>query len=148
MASWSVAAVLAACASPPVTPLRSVQAPDAAAVVVTDVDAGDDAVAAPSLAPAPALDATSIVGMVGEPEVELVVEGASSVDVPMAADGCVRVAFSAGAPVDVALGPRSAAARTGGVVGENGVVCERAGRTLRLSFSGHGNVRYQVFRTR
>lgn len=86
--------------------------------------------------------------MIGDREEELLVDGTSNVDVPMAADGCVRVVFSAGAPVDVSLGARSVTSRTSGVLAEKGAVCERAGHALRLSFVGHANVRYQVFRTR
>jgi hypothetical protein len=84
--------------------------------------------------------------MVGEPVQELLVSGTATVSIPMPADGCIRIAFSSGAPVDAAVGRHEVRARSVGLIAERGPICERQGHALKLVFQGTANVRYQVLR--
>ena len=135
----------ASCGQPPLQ--RAVPAAhDAGESVALDASVEDAGERAPVLRPAPALDPASITGMSAEAEQELLLSEPWRVALPMPVDGCVRVLFAAGAPIDATLGPSSVRAQAEGRLGPRGPVCERAGRTLSLSFTGHARVRYQVFR--
>ncbi len=120
---------------------------DASVPSQTEGDASLEDAAPEPLAAAPPLLLPAMSGIIAEPEQSLSLRDSFRTEFAMPDDGCVRVVFSAGAPVLAALGPsvvRSAA----GVLGPRGPVCERGGHTLALTFSGLANVRYQVFRTR
>jgi len=137
---------LGGCGTPPAPQIASTPATDASVVGDAGVDEG--VLDAGVMAVAPALDASAVVGSWGDEEQQIVVDGSTSIELPMTADGCLRVVFAAGDPIDVALGGRTIAGRSHGVLPENGTVCERAGHPIRLVFSGRANVRYQVFRVR
>ncbi len=99
------------------------------------------------LAPAPPLTLPSMSGTVAEPEQTLELLDPFRTELPMLEDGCVRVVFAAGAPVEASLGASHVRGVTG-ALGPRGPVCERSGHALILLFTGRANVRYQVFRTR
>ena len=107
--------------------------------------AGLDAIPMPE---APDLDASAPPGFALESSQEVAVAGTESVAISFAADGCVRVPFSAGAPVSATLGEQGVNAKQSALLGEHGPVCERAGKTLTLTFEGKARVRYAIWRTR
>ncbi len=113
--------------------------------VISDAGIGDAEVEV--LLPAPPLTLPSMSGAVAEPEQTLELGLPFRTELPMPDDGCVRVVFAAGAPVEASLGASQVHSATG-ALGPRGPVCERSGHALILSFAGRANVRYQVFRTR
>lgn len=113
----------------------------------TEGDASFDDAAPEPLPPAPPLLLPAMGGVIAEPEQSLSLRDSFRTELAMPDDGCVRVVFAACGPVLATLGP-SVVRSARGVLGPRGPVCERAGHTLLLTFSGLSNVRYQVFRTR
>jgi hypothetical protein len=146
---------LAACGNAP-PPSHAIGAmPDAgtndgapSAADETDASAGGNDDAAPPLAPAPPVDTPPPPGFVKESADALSpLDGEKKIAIAFASDGCVRVAFAAGAPVSVTLGVARVESRAIGLVGERGPVCERAGKSLELTFRGRAHVNYEVWRT-